>query len=150
MISSIFLTLMCMILRLLGESFFPKTTIVHNEKYWNSDKVRKMGWGCRGSFVNSKLINVTDGVAPSCLCVQFNFYNGDAGTGSKWRGTNTLSGSVLQRFCPCLMHLTLDLCSVVDVSIMQEALSFPHAVNVKYLSFVYLVRENSGLEKPNH
>lgn len=61
-----------------------------------------------------------------------------------------LSGSVLQRFCPCLMHLTLDLCSVVDVSIMQEALAFPHAVNIKYLSFVYLVRENSGLEKPNH
>lgn len=48
------------------------------------------------------------------------------------------------------MHLTLDLCSVVDVSIMQEALAFPHAVNIKYLSFVYLVRENSGLEKPNH
>lgn len=32
---------------------------------------------------------------------------------------------VLQRFCPHLMHLALDFYSVVDVSIMQVALSFP-------------------------
>lgn len=32
---------------------------------------------------------------------------------------------------------------------MQAALSFPEMVDVKYLSFVYLVRENSASEKPS-
>lgn len=34
-------------------------------------------------------------------------------------------------FCPCLMHLALDFCSVVNVSIILEALSLPDMVNVK-------------------
>lgn len=59
-------------------------------------------------------------------------------------------GSALQRFCPRLIHLALDFCSIVNASIMQVALSFPDIVNVDYLSFVNLVREDSGLQKPNH
>lgn len=56
----------------------------------------------------------------------------------------------LRGVCPHLMHLALDFCSIVHVSIRQVALSFPEMVNVKYLPFVYPVRENSGSEKPNH
>lgn len=48
------------------------------------------------------------------------------------------------------MHLALDFFSVVSVRTMQVALSFSNMVNVKYLSFVYLVGENSGSEKPSH
>lgn len=68
--------------------------------------------------------------------------------GSKLYGMNTLSGSALQRCCPCLMHLAFDFCSVVNVSIIPEALSFPDMVNVEICPFVYLARENSDLQKP--
>lgn len=51
--------------------------------------------------------------------------NKNAGPGSKLHGISKLSESVLQRFCPHLMHLALDFYSVVDVSITQVTFSFP-------------------------
>lgn len=49
--------------------------------------------------------------------------------GSMLHGINMPAGSALQRSRPRLMHLALDFCPIVDVSIMQKAPSFPDVIH---------------------